>query len=326
MATNNGQGARTANDSQEAARAQAPAPDEGFFVAHDTEYRYSAQVAFAQHLAHLTPMDAPGQTLLDFDLEIEPPPSIRHERKDYFGSVRTYFALNSAHEGLLVRARSKVRVGARFADVDPSLSPAWDGVREGLTYVAGRPFEPQSEFTFPSAYVQRNAALAAYAAASFSAGRPLLAGALELMHRIHEDFRYDAKSTDVGTSALEAFEKKAGVCQDFAHVMIGCLRSIGIPARYVSGYLYTQARFAQFDTVRRVAPVLGADASHAWVAVHCPNFGWVEFDPTNDAIPGTGHVRLASARDYGDVSPLRGVVQGGGEHQLQVAVRVTAAD
>jgi transglutaminase-like putative cysteine protease len=326
MAMNSGQGARAASDPQEAAQAKALAPDEAFFVAHDTEYRYSTQVAFAQHLAHLTPMDAPGQTLVDFDLEIEPPPSIRHERKDYFGSVRTYFALNSAHEVLLVRARSKVRVAARFGGVDPALSPAWEDVRDGLQYVAGRTFQPQSEFTFPSAYVQKDAALAAYAAESFNAGRPLLAGALELMHRIHEDFRYDAKSTDVGTSALEAFEKKAGVCQDFAHIMIGCLRSIGIPARYVSGYLFTQARFAQFDAVRRAAPVVGADASHAWVAVHCPKYGWVEFDPTNDAIPGTGHVRLASARDYGDVSPLRGVVQGGGEHELQVAVRVTAAD
>jgi len=235
---------------------------------------------------------------------------------------------------LRVHTHSRVRLAPRFEDLDISRSLAWDEVSDRLRFVAGAPFREASEFCFDSPYVPRTRALREYAQDSFAAGVPVLAGALDLMHRIHRDFRYDATSTDVTTTVLEAFAARAGVCQDFSHVMIACLRSLGLAARYVSGYLHTRARFATAPTESteaaqpavRVPPVIGADASHAWVAVHCPHFGWVEFDPTNDAIPGTGHVRLASGRDYGDVAPLRGVVQGGGEHRLRVAVAIVAVD
>lgn len=307
--------------------AASPQPDGALVVEHDTEYRYSTEVAFAQHLAHLTPLAAPGQAVTDFRMDIEPPPAVLHAGRDTFGNVRTYFSLTSAHEHLHVRTHSRVRLEARFEDLEPDRSPPWEEVRASLQYVAGTPFAPASEFCFDSPFVARHSSLQAYARASFPAGRPMLAGAIDLMERIHRDFRYDAESTDVATPILDAFAARAGVCQDFTHVMIGCLRSTGLAARYISGYLYTQARFAAAsrpDDGTPPAAVVGAGASHAWVAVHCPRFGWVELDPTNNAIPGTGHVRLGCGRDYGDVAPLRGVVQGGGEHELLVAVRVTA--
>ena len=335
--------------------AAAPPPDSrAFIVEHDTEYTYSTQVAFAQHLAHLTPLSGPGQRLEEFSLEIDPPPTLRHTGTDTFGNERTYFALNVAHEGLRVQTRSRVRVAPLHHGLDARQSPAWESVRDALRYVAGAPYAPATEFVFSSAFVPYDTDLRDYAQGSFGPRQTVLAGALDLMRRIHNDFRYDAGSTDVATPVREAFAARAGVCQDFTHVMIGGLRALGLPARYVSGYLFThpapaQKRESDVAAAPRVAeggdapegshlpapdgdrvndagaPLVGADASHAWVSVYCPRFGWVELDPTNDLVPGTGHVRLAVGRDYGDVAPLRGVVQGGGEHHLRVAVRVTAA-
>jgi transglutaminase-like putative cysteine protease len=300
-------------------------------VHHETLYTYSSQVAFAQHLGYLRPMTAPGQEVDEFAIEIDPPASRLKEDRDVFGNHRIYFALNGPHEELRVRARSRVRLQPRFERLDVDASPPWEVARSELRYVAGAPFLEASEFCFASPRVPREPELREYAQPSFAPGRSVLAGAFDLMHRIHREFRYDVSSTDVTTTVSESFAVRAGVCQDFSHVMIACLRSLGLAARYVSGYLHTRARFA--DTPARMrAPaatpgepaVVGADASHAWVSVFCPRLGWVEFDPTNDAIPGMGHVRLAYGRDYGDVAPLRGVVQGGGEHVLRVAVGITA--
>lgn len=297
-----------------------------FLVEHDTEYRYSSQVAFAQHLACLTPPNLPGQQVADFQMDIEPAPPKRWLEEDSFGNIRTAFSLAVAHETLRVRTRSRVRVQPRFAAIAPELSPPWERVRDALQYVAGAPFDPAAEFSFASTCVPRDPALQAYALASFTPGRPLLAAAFELMHRIYADFRYDPASTDVGTPVLEAFAARAGVCQDYTHVMIGCMRSLGLAARYISGYLYTQPGVS-CNVTHAAAPsaaaLVGADASHAWVAVYCPRFAWVEADPTNDLIPGVGHVRLALGRDYADLAPLRGVVQGGGAHRLRVAVKLT---
>jgi len=295
-----------------------------FVVEHETQYHYSTQVGFAQHLAHLTPRSLPGQEVWDFRLDIDPRPSEVLTSPDYFENLRTYFELGTAHNVLHVRANSRVRLRLRFEQLDLATSPPWETVRESLQYVAGAPFVAASEFCFASPRVPRDPALQAYARVSFPAGRRLLEAALDLMHRIHRDFRYDTASTAVGTPVLDAFCARAGVCQDFAHVMIGCLRSLGLAARYESGYLFTRPRFAPTPAGEASPTLVGADASHAWVSVFCPQSGWIEFDPTNDAIPGTGHVRLASGRDYADVAPLRGVVQGGGKHELRVAVRVVS--
>ncbi len=294
-------------------------------VEHDTEYHYSSHVGFAQHLAHLTPRNLPGQTVEDFRLDIDPPPSRIHTSSDYFDNLRTFFALTVAHEALRVSTRSRVRLQSRFDQLDFGASPPWEVVRASMQYVAGEPFRAASEFCFASPLVPRSPVLHAYAAASFPSGRSLLEAVEDLARRIHEDFRYDATSTDVSTPVLDAFAARAGVCQDFTHVMIGCLRSLGLPARYVSGYLFTQSALEPTLTGQSEPSLVGAGASHAWVAAFCPRFGWIEFDPTNNIMVRSAHVQLASGRDYSDVAPLRGVVQGGGEHQLQVAVRVSVS-
>jgi transglutaminase-like putative cysteine protease len=284
-------------------------------VVHETTYRYGTRVEIAYHLAHLRPRQDTHQQVGDFRLQIEPAPSQRVDSVDVFGNVRTFFSLYVPHDSLAVRNESRVTVTPRFDGIDPAASPDWEGIAERLRYVAQAPFEPAVEFTFASPFVPLRTELGDYAAPSFPAGRPLLVGAMELMHRIHADFTYESGSTDVTTPVLDAFVRRRGVCQDYAHVMLGCLRALGLPARYVSGYLLTCSPAG--------APrLLGADASHAWVSVWCPQFGWVDLDPTNDVLGDTAHVRLAFGRDYGDVIPLRGVIRGGGDHVLTVGVSV----
>lgn len=293
-------------------------------VVHETRYDYTAPVSLAQHLAHLRPLDDEHQWLREMLLDISPPPGHRHEAPDPYGNACTWFGLSHPHEALVVRACSVVELAPRFAALRPEASPAWDVLAARLRYVARAPFDPAVEFALPSPLVPRLPALAAYAAPSLPAGRPVAVAAIELMHRIHADFAYDGASTDVDTPLAQAFEQKRGVCQDFAHVMAGALRMHGVPVRYVSGYLLTQAGDA--------AVMVGADASHAWVQVYCPGTpgvpadGWLDLDPTNDMIPATGHVRVAVGRDYSDVTPLRGVIRGGGRHTLSVGVHTRVLD
>jgi transglutaminase-like putative cysteine protease len=286
-----------------------------FSVRHTSEYHYSARVELAHHLAHLTPRVLEHQSVDEFVLSIEPPPNDSRTGTDAFGNVRSLFSIYAPHERLRVEARSKVRVRDRHAGMDPAASPAWEQVRESLQYRAGSPYVPAAEFVFASSYVPRARELGHYARASFTPGQPLVQSAIDLMHRIHADFRYRPATTEISTPVLATFRARTGVCQDFSHVMIGCLRSIGLSARYVSGYLVT-------GTPGRKRPI-GADASHAWVSVFCPVLGWVDLDPTNDAIPRQQHVTVAIGRDYGDVAQLRGVIRGGAEHKLSVAVQVT---
>jgi len=289
-------------------------------VTHDTRYDYAAPVSQAHHLAHLRPRVDGHQALVDFDLVVMPAPDARHEHADTFGNACLHFGLTQPHRVLTVRAHSRVRVVARFDGLDAARSPAWETVRDRLRYVARAPFDPAVEFVQPSPQVPRLEALRAYGAASFQAGRPLAEGAVGLMRRIHADFGYRSQATQVDTPLAHAFEQRAGVCQHFAHLMIGALRMLGLPARYVSGYLLTQSGADGHALV-------GADASHAWVQVYAPGTpgvpadGWLDLDPTNDAVPATDHVRVAVGRDYGDVAPLRGVIRGGGHHALSVGVR-----
>jgi transglutaminase-like putative cysteine protease len=285
-------------------------------VSHVTEYRYSARVDLGHHVAHLTPRTDGRQSVEQCELHVDPVPSDFRSGTDSFGNLRSYFSIFSPHERLRVEARSRLSLKAEGPEPDPHVSPDWQSVRESLQYRAGAPYVPWSEFVFASPYVPREREFARYARASFAPGRPLLEAAIELMHRVHADFKYRPASTEISTPALQAFRARTGVCQDFSHVMLGCLRSIGLSARYVSGYLVTA------DTTERKRPI-GADASHAWISVHCPVLGWVDLDPTNDVIPRQGHVTIAIGRDYGDVAPLRGVIRGGGSHTLTVAVRAT---
>jgi transglutaminase-like putative cysteine protease len=285
-------------------------------VSHVTEYKYTARVELGHHVAHLTPRDDDHQSVDRCELTIDPEPNDVRSGADPFGNIRSYFSIFSPQERLRVEARSRLRVRDRYRDLDPAASPGWETVRDSLQYRAGRPYSPASEFVFASPYVPRHGELARYALGSFTPARPLVQAAIELMHRVHADFSYCPESTEISTPVLQAFRERTGVCQDFSHVMIGCLRSIGLSARYVSGYLVTSAKPG------RPRPI-GADASHAWISIYCPALGWVDLDATNDVIPRGRHVTVAIGRDYGDVAPLRGVVRGGGKHALEVAVRVT---
>ncbi|HUL65521.1 MAG TPA: transglutaminase family protein [Burkholderiaceae bacterium] len=288
-------------------------------VEHETSYDYSARVDLAYHIAYLQPAQTSYQRLDAFALVVEPTPSHRSVGRDTYGNHREVFSLYGSHERLRVHAESSVRVAPRFETLDPGSSPPWHDVREELEYRAGSAFQPESEFTFASPFVPLLGQLHDYAAESFPVGQPLLAGALELMQRIHADLTYDAASTDVSTPLAAAFEQRRGVCQDYAHVAIGALRALGLPAAYVSGYLLSNPPQGE-------ARLLGADASHAWVRVWCPVNGWVEFDPTNDCLVDSGHVTLAIGRDYGDVTPVRGVIRGGGRHALAVRVSVVPVE
>ncbi len=298
-------------------------------VLHETRYDYAAPVSLAHHLAHLRPLADEHQQLLDFALEVDPPPG--HERigPDWLGNFERHFSLAKPHRSLRVLARSRVDVTPRFAGLEAGAGPAWEPQAEVLRYVAGGHYTPEVEFAMPSPFVPRLMPLRDYAAASFTPGRPVAEGAIDLMHRVYADFAYKSRSTEIDTPLVEVWNRKRGVCQDFTHLMTGALRMLGLPARYVSGYLLTHAPDGG-------ASMQGADASHAWVQVWCPGTpgvpatgaaaGWLDLDPTNDLIPEMGHVRVAVGRDFGDVTPLRGVIRGGGAHSLAVAVRTRVLD
>lgn len=283
-------------------------------ISHVTHYDYASRVDLAMHLLHLQPLSRADQQLEDFRLDIDPPATRNQASLDYFGNPQHHLTLTTPHHALTVRAESRVRRLAA-ATPNPSASPAWESVRAAMRYRAGQPWLPAAEFCFPSAFVPLHPAFQAYAQLEFTPGRPLLEAAIGLMARIHHEFTYATASTDLTTPALEAFSRRQGVCQDFAHIMIACLRSLGLPARYVSGYLLTQPPPGQ-------PRLLGVDASHAWLAVWCPQHDWVELDPTNNLIAAQSHAVIACGRDYADVAPLRGVIQGGGSHTLSVAVSV----
>ncbi len=288
-------------------------------VIHENEYAYAPPVKTAQHMAHLKPAHGPLQQLLQHRLTISPEPGQLTEHADVFGNTRTFFSLQEVHDKLTVVAESLV---STVAPAVPASEIEWEAVRERMRYHRGAQYDPATEFGFASHYVPRHDDFIEYARPSFGAGRPLLDGARELMHRIHAEFEYETAATDAGTPALQALALRKGVCQDFAQVMIGCLRSLGLPARYVSGYLLTEPPPGQ-------ARLVGSDASHAWVAVYVPRDDgpgeWAEFDPTNDRAPGEDYVRLATGRDYADISPMRGVIHGGANHELRVAVTVAPA-
>ncbi|XAH22357.1 transglutaminase family protein [Xylophilus sp. GW821-FHT01B05] len=290
-------------------------------IVHETHYAYTPPVETAQHLVHLRPRDTDSQTLLQHELVITPVETRRGERTDVYGNTRTFFTLQTVHDELRVVADSVVSTREpAAAPLGAGGSPAWEAVREQFRYRAGGTWDAAAEFVFPSEYVPRHDDFAAYARASFAAGTPVLDAAHALMRRIHAEFRYESDSTEVDTPAVEALAQRRGVCQDFAHIMIGCLRALGLPARYVSGYLLTTPAPGQ-------PRLVGSDASHAWVSVYAPGVegaagAWYDFDPTNDRAPGADYVTLAIGRDFGDVSPMRGLLLGGGEHQLQVAVTV----
>jgi transglutaminase-like putative cysteine protease len=283
-------------------------------VTHVTQYFYGELVPLCHNLVRLRPRDTAWQTCLSHDLAVEPMPAGRRERIDFFGNHVTWVALQQAHKGLKIRACSEVDVNERPAAGDaPSM--AWDEVPNWLASRLDADSLEARQFTFDSPHVPRDRQLADYARPSFPAGAPLFKCLVEFNERINKEFTFDSTATTVSTPVLDVLSRRRGVCQDFAHLAIGCLRSLGLPARYVSGYVATKPPPGK----PRLA---GADASHAWISVFIPQRGWVDFDPTNALIPSGGHVTIAFARDYGDVSPVKGVMIGGDWHSLSYSVDV----
>ena len=279
-------------------------------VTHKSTYRYKTPVSVGNHVACLTPRFLPNQRVLHNEIQIFPAPATRTERTDYFGNRLCFFTMQESHTELIVESRSEVSVDERLQVFS---EPSWEEVLQRLPLDHSREGLDAYQFTFESPRIRMRHEFAEYALQSFTPGRPVAAAALDLTSRIHHDFKFDSGVTNVRTPAAEVFLKRRGVCQDFAHVQIACLRSIGLAARYVSGYLRTYPAPGR-------PRMVGADVSHAWVSVYCIENGWLDLDPTNDVIPSDGHVSVAWGRDYGDVSPLRGLVLGSGAHSLKVSV------
>ena len=288
-------------------------------VRHLTQYVYGGEVVHSHQLLRLRPRPMPFQTTLSHEVVVAPQPAVSVEGEDAFGNPVTRLQIDRPHDSLRVDARMEIEVRERPARPAAQSEP-WDDVSESLRYAA-RPLGVEDlevrRYRSESPYVRIKVDFSAYAKECFAKGRPVLEAAEALMHKIHAEFTYAPGETEIATPLLEVLRDKRGVCQDYAHLMIACLRSSGLSARYVSGYLRTLPRDGE-----PADDLVGADASHAWVAVYAPPYGWVALDPTNNLRVGRDHVTLAWGRDFGDVSPLRGVILGGGEHELTVNVSV----
>ncbi len=282
---------------------------------HRTKYTYAGAVTVSHHLARLAPRTLPGQRCPWHELEILPEPVGRGVHVDSFGNVSTYFEIEGKHEVMEVIARSLVEVFPNHHP-DARATPPWEQVRNACQVEKLTPGSEAGAFRFGSAMVPLGKEFADYAAVEFLPGRPVLEAVLGLTGKIFRDFKFDPRATDVTTPVSEVLKKRAGVCQDFAHLMLACLRSLGLPARYVSGYLETAPPPGR-------PRLTGADASHAWVSVFCgESAGWIDTDPTNNLLPVERHITVAWGRDFSDVSPLRGVTLGAGGQKLDVAVDV----
>lgn len=282
---------------------------------HRTHYVYEGAVTVSHHLARLAPRFLPGQRCPWHVLEISPEPVGRSIHNDVYGNITAYFECEGSHSELEVTARSYVEVLPTLRP-DPTATPAWEEIRKAAGVDKLTSDSEAGAFRFSSPMVPLGEEFADYARPDFTPGRPILEATTAFMGRIFEECDFNPEATDVATPVAEVLQKKAGVCQDFAHLMLACIRSLGLPARYVSGYLETQPPEGQ-------ARLVGADASHAWVSIYCgEEIGWVDADPTNNILPDERHITVAWGRDFSDVSPLRGVTLGAGGQSLTVEVDV----
>ena len=285
-----------------------------YAVTHRTTYRYADLVHQSYHVLHLSPREVPHQRILQHRLTIRPQANRRGHGTDYFGNPFHVVNLAAGHRELIVEAKSLIDVQPTAAP-DVSNTIAWEELAAGRSGHDTRVEKDVGQYSASSRHGRRIEAAAAFARPSFAPGRPVLAAAEDLMRRIFEEFTFDATATDVSTPVETVLETRRGVCQDFAHLQISAMRSLNLPVRYVSGYILTHPPEGQ----KRLQ---GADASHAWVSVWAPETGWVDFDPTNNMIPSDEHITFAVGRDYDDVSPISGVLLGGGSHTVDVAVDV----
>lgn len=298
---------------------ESPPKQSNYRIRHRTLYKYSEPVAICQNQVRMMPRSMATRVFrVDshyVQAKISPEPDHYHEHHDYFENRVLSFSIESPHRELEVELSSEVTV-SEIEKVAELESPPWQQVADAVAERFDRDWLATQEFLFDSPRIRRADQFAEYALSSFKADRPIVEAAIDLTNRIHTDFAYDTATTDVGTSTEKAFEQRSGVCQDFAHVAIACLRSIGLPARYVSGYLRTHPPEGE-DKLE------GADESHAWLGLYAGDeVGWIDLDPTNDRPMDTNHIPICLGRDYDDVSPMRGVVLGGGKTTLNVQVDV----
>ncbi len=291
-----------------------------YAVTHRTRYRYAEEVAASYGLAHLLPRDTPGQRCLQSRLDVTPVPEQAREHHDFFGNRMVHFQLHEPHRELEVVAHSVVEVAATAIDTHLLSRRAWESVRDTVRGGTDPVLLDARAYALDSPLVHSSTRMREFAAPSFPPHRPAVEAVVDLCGRIHHDFEFDPSATDVSTTAEELLDAHGGVCQDFAHLMIGCLRSLGLPARYVSGYLET-------DPPPDRPRLQGSDVSHAWASVHLPEVGWLDLDPTNDQVVGDRHVTTAWGRDYADVTPLKGVIfTDGTTEELTVEVDVVRRD
>ncbi|MGF1563530.1 MAG: transglutaminase N-terminal domain-containing protein [Geminicoccaceae bacterium] len=290
-------------------------------VRHLSRFRYGQPVNLSHHLVHLRPRHVAHQVCRTHELRVAPRPARLREERDPFDNPVARLTVDAPHDALEIEAISVIEVTAPARPERPETTWPWDGVHARAMADLTPDGLAIYQYAFDSRYTSTTAfsELSAFTAESFPPGRPLLDAAIELMGRVHAAFVYDSEATDTETTLDEVLSKKRGVCQDFAHLQIACLRALGLPARYVSGYLLTHPPEGK-------PRLVGADASHAWLSVWVPDVGWVDLDPTNNVIPGDEHITLAYGRDYGDVSPVRGVMIGGGAHEVGVEVDVMPLD
>lgn len=284
-------------------------------VSHRTSYAYEKPVLQSQHLVYLTPRRGPRQGVLRHSLLIEPAPFSNVERADYFGNDTAILTIEDEHHELVIHARSTVEVVRPDLPM-PGLSTPWELVAKRARRPGGKLDIGVLQFVSASRHTRIVREAIDYALPSFTPGRPILDAAMHLTQRIYDEFTFDSSATDISTPVSHVLLERRGVCQDFAHLALTCFRGLGLPARYVSGYLLTRPPPG-------MEKLQGADASHAWISVWAPEVGWVDFDPTNGVMPGEEHVTVAYGRDYNDVSPISGVLLGGGGQTMEVAVDVT---
>lgn len=286
-------------------------------ISHRTTFTYSNSVAISQHLLHLAPRHTANQTVYNHALMVSPAPTLNQENTDYFGNTTAYLTVEEPHNKLNIVSTARVEVTAPTPPAAETTMP-WEHVSDAAGMQNVEASLDAQQYVFDSPFTLSDNALN-FAGKSFPPGCPVLVGAMNLMSRIFNEFKYAGGVTDISTPVDVVLAEKHGVCQDFAHLQIACLRSLGLPARYVSGYLRTHPPEGQERKI-------GADASHAWLAVWVPEYGFVDLDPTNNLLVGDEHITVAWGRDYGDVSPINGMVLGGGQQKIEVAVDVRPID
>ncbi|MGB4864552.1 MAG: transglutaminase family protein [Hyphomicrobium sp.] len=285
-----------------------------FDVSHKTHYSYSQPVAQSQHLIHLSPCPVDRQIIRNHSVIVEPAPAVRYDGVDAFGNPILILDIEVPHQELVLHARSSIETLPRPA-FDAGATLAWDRIDDSFRVLdQGLPLDI-IQYRCASRLTTASREISAYARTFFTPGRPILEAAIDLSQRIFTDFKFDAAATDVSTPIEQVFKQKSGVCQDFAHLALTCLRAVRVPGRYVSGYILTRPPPGQ-------QRLQGADASHAWFSVWSPEYGWVDLDPTNGIVAADEHITIAYGRDYDDVSPISGVLLGGGQHTVSVSVDV----